>query len=100
MSTQSRLKACMKNGRMTVADLALWFDRSYPTVRNWVQFGTAPHGPRNEKFLAELDLLEKLIRNEKGFPVPFSITHFERPGYIEKLRHEQDARLSRFSSTG
>jgi hypothetical protein len=98
MSTQSRLKACMKNGRMTVADLALWFDRSYPTVRNWVQFGTAPHGPRNEKFLAELELLEKLIRKREGVPVPFEVNHFERPAYIEKLRHEQNSRLPRFDT--
>ena len=97
MSTQARLKWCMRNGRMTVADLAKWFDRSYPTVRNWVLFGTNPHGPRNEKFLAELNLLEKLIEKEKGFPVPFAISHFERPAYIEKLRHDH-ARLPRFDT--
>jgi hypothetical protein len=98
MNTQGRLKACMKNGRMTVADLALWFDRSYPTVRNWVQFGVKPHGPRNEKFLAELELLEKLIGMRKGFPIPFEVSHFERPSYVEKLKNDQHARLSRFNS--
>jgi hypothetical protein len=98
MNTQARLKACMKGGRMTVADLAIWFGRSYPTVRNWVQFGVTPHGPRNEKFLAELALLEKLIGMRKGFPVPFDVDHFTRPGYIEKLRHDQHARLPRFDS--
>jgi len=42
-------------------------------------------------------LLEKLIEKEKGLPVPFAISHFERPAYIEKLRHDH-ARLPRFDT--
>lgn len=94
-TVQVRLRACLHHGRLTVADLALWFARSYPTVRNWVQFGVEPRGPRTEKVWAELLALERLIKKRKGFPVPYEIGHHERPAYITKVRNGRDARLPR-----
>ena len=96
---QDRLQWCMKHGRMTVADLALWLERSYPTIRNWVSFGVHPHGPRNEKVLEDLEYLEECIRKKRGFPVPFEITHFQRPEYIKGLRDGTDTGFSRSRST-
>ena len=69
---QQRLKACVRGGNLTVADLARWFDRPYPTVRTWLQDGIAPGGGPIDKEHAEsmLGLLETLIKQKRGFPVP------------------------------
>lgn len=42
VSFQGRLKKCMRNGNLRVADLARWFDRPYTTVREWVLHGREP----------------------------------------------------------
>jgi hypothetical protein len=98
-SIQSRLQWVMKHGRLTTADLQKWFDRSYPSVRNWIEFGVCPRGPRTEKLLSELAILERLIKKRKGLPVPWNIGHHERPIYIRKLRNENDNRLLRSDTT-
>ena len=75
---------------MAVADLKIWFNRPYPTVRNWVLIGAAPYGPRGESMLAMLGKLETAIKKKQGFPVPADISHFDRPAYIKKLTHARD----------
>lgn len=62
----------MKVGNLRVADLARWFDRPHPTVSTWVKQGRQPSGgPTDvEHFHALLDLLEQLVKKNKGFPVP------------------------------
>jgi hypothetical protein len=93
-SVQDRLTWCLKHGRLTVADLTLWFERSYWTVRNWIDGGVEPRGPRTGKMLDELAALERMIkRRRKPFPVPFSVDHFKRPAYIRKARSERHAYL-------
>lgn len=92
---QDRLRWCLKNGRMTVADLAVWCNRSYPTVRTWVLWGVEPRGPRTEQLFERITLLERLIHKGKDFPVPYWIGHFDRPYYIKKVRDGHYASLPR-----
>ena len=69
---QQRLRACERGGNLTVADLARWFGRPYPTVRTWVQNGIEPGGGPIDKEHAEsmLGLLETLIKQKRGLPLP------------------------------
>ena len=69
---QQRLKSCERDGNLTVADLARWFDRPYPTVRTWVQDGIEPGGGPIDKehALSMLGLLETLIKQKQGLPLP------------------------------
>ena len=69
---QQRLRACERGGNLTVADLARWFDRPYPTVRSWMVDGIEPGGGPIDKEHAEsmLGLLETLIKQKRWFPVP------------------------------
>lgn len=86
MSVQARLRQCMVRGSLSVADLAKWFDRPYPTVRSWVQWDTEPRGPRLGSIETNLLLLEKLIKQKRGFPIPVTIGHYDRPQHIRQLR--------------
>lgn len=72
MTFQGRLKAAMRGGNLTVADLARWFDVPYPTIRGWVQDGHEPAGgPLDCAFAkARLDKLERAIRRKENLPLP------------------------------
>jgi hypothetical protein len=83
----------MSHGKLSVADLAKWFDRPYHTVRSWVQFGNAPRGPRAEGVYRKLERLEHLIKAKRGFPVPDTVDFFARPSYILKIRNGRNASL-------
>jgi hypothetical protein len=64
MTFQRRLRACVEGGNLTVADLARWFDRPYPTVRCWLHDGWEPAGGpvtvrRTEERLRQLEAFIK-----------------------------------------
>jgi hypothetical protein len=84
---QQRLRACERGGNLTVADLARWFDRPYPTVRSWMTDGIEPGGGPIDKEHAEsmLALLETLIKQKRGFPVPRMSPH-ARIAHLEYVR--------------
>ena len=87
MTFQGRLKKCMRDGNLTVADLARWFDRPHPTMRSWVENGVEPGGGPIDAALAHatLDKLEKLIARNSKFPVP-RLSPRERIAYLKELR--------------
>lgn len=72
MTFQSRLKKCMRDGNLMVADLARYFERPYPTVRNWIFNGAGISGGPDDILAVEKALLrlERLIDKHKMFPVP------------------------------
>lgn len=86
MSISARLQRVLRDGNLTVADLARWFDRPYPTVDGWVKKGLMPRGgPRDgEQVLAELDNLERLLRRKK-LPVP-AMPAGRRQKWLEQLK--------------
>ena len=64
MTFQERLRRCVERGNLTVADLARWFDRPYPTVRSWFKDGWEPgDGPatrlRMEDLLTRLETITR-----------------------------------------
>jgi len=89
MTFQARLRKCMANGNLTVADLARWFERPHPTMRSWVEDGVEPAGgPLDSAMVkATLNKLEKLIASNSKFPVP-RLSPQKRIAYLKELRRE------------
>ena len=87
MTFQARLKKCMRDGNLTVADLARWFERPHPTMRSWVENGVEPGGGPQDRaqVLETLTQLEKLIAKNNKFPVP-RLSPRERIAYLGALR--------------
>lgn len=85
-----RLSVAAPKADFTTADLSVWFDRPYHTVWFWFHKGAKPRGSKLQKKLVygRLELLENAIRGNARLPVPPSLNQFERPEYIEKLRHD------------
>lgn len=89
MTFQERLKKCMLDGNLTIADLARWFQRTHPTVGSWVRDGSSPGGGPQDVagVMKDLEHLEKMIASSSRFPVP-RLSPPARLAYIEKyLRH-------------
>ena len=84
-----RIAKALADGDMTVGDLQTWFERPYPTVRQW-RFAAivAPTGPRGREAERRLRLLEKAIQDRHGFPVPVALSNLARPDYLRKIRHD------------
>lgn len=83
-----RLVRCMRQGRMTVADLSHWFSRPYPTVRTWVYDRRQPEGPAGDEAERLLRRLERRVRD--GLVIPVTLSKRQRPAYVKKLRHAGD----------
>ncbi len=86
MNISTRLKAIMRGGNLTIADLSRWFERPHPTVRGWVH-GTGVGGPPHERASANerLAQLEGMLKKQKGLPIP-RLSPQERIAYLEELR--------------
>jgi hypothetical protein len=85
-----RLQAAMRGGNLTLSDLARWFDRPYPTVRQWTLGNNQPRwAPLNDAIDIEkrLAALEKLIKANKKLPVP-RLSPQDRIEYMEELQHD------------
>lgn len=81
-----RLQRAQRSGNLTVADLARWFDRPYPTVRCWINGASPGGGPIDqEAVLSALQLLEVRIRTKQGFPLG-RMSPKERVAKIMKMR--------------
>ena len=94
MTFQSRCKAVLKRGDLTVADLAAWLGRPYPTTWRWVNSGWVPRGPTTAKLLANLEKLEKAVGDPALFPIPDHISLRLRKDYVRRAFHAADrARL-------
>lgn len=85
MRLTERLQACLRDGNLTVADLAVLFDRPYPTVRGWVKGGNIRNASHDLAYVEErLAQIEKFICGGKRLPVP-RMSPSERVGYIKDL---------------
>lgn len=98
MSFAARLKKARVNGSMTTADLSVWFDRPYPTIRSWLE-GREPWGPNGDVARAALDTLEKAVTRRSGFPVPVHLSPVGRKRHMRQARHEHLGANSRVPRT-
>lgn len=76
---------------MTVADLHHWFGRPYATVKAWVNDDRAPRGPQGREAERLLTLLEAMIAEGRWFPVPITLSSYERPVYLQTVRHDKQS---------
>lgn len=85
-----RLQAIMRDGNLTGADLARWFNRPDPTVRGWISGAHDLGGAQLDVAYieAQLDKLEIFLKKKRGLPVP-QLTPGKR---IEHLRSLKEAR--------
>lgn len=95
LSFRSRLEHAARSGKMTTADLSVWFARPYATVRGWL---TNPHhyvpwGPDGEEAERILSVLEQAIKSKQGFPVPLNLSPLGRRLHVTRMRHELDGSL-------
>jgi hypothetical protein len=70
---------------MSTADLALWFDLPYGTVRSYRK-GTIPIDARLPQILDRLTWLERAIRVDLRLPIPLSVRAHERKEYLLGVR--------------
>lgn len=86
MKLEARLKALMRDGNLTVADLARWFERPDPTVRGWAKGVAVGGGALDKKAISDATYrLEVLLRKKHGLPVP-RLSPANRIAYLENLR--------------
>ena len=78
---QQRIDACLEKGALSVADIALWLDLPYPTVKSYRQ-GTTPQAARQRQIEQRLSWLESAIRTDPRLPVPLSVRARERKAYL------------------
>jgi hypothetical protein len=86
----ARLKAIMRDGNLTGADLARWFDRPDPTVRGWISGTHGLGGPQLDTAYieAQLDKLERCLKKKQGLPVPRMVPA-KRIEYLQQLKHTE-----------
>jgi len=81
-----RVCAAAKQGALTTADLALWFDSAYPTMKAWRWGIHAPNAARGAQLDGRLTALEQAVK-EKQFPLALSVRAAERKTVILAIRH-------------
>lgn len=83
---QQRLGRLLKQGNLTVADLARWFEKPHATVRGWVRGGNLGLPPMDAAYVeAQLGLLEQRLKKRRGLPVP-RMSARARSTYMKDLR--------------
>ena len=82
-----RLQAIMRDGNLTGADLARWFDRPDPTVRGWIKGSHVLGGAQLDVAYveAQLNKLERLLKKKRGLPVP-RMTPTKRIEHLQALK--------------
>ena len=86
MKFSVRLQRILRDGNLTVADLARWLRRPYATVNGWTKGGELGGAPGDrQQVLAGLVRLEKLINKGRYLPIPTMALN-DRAGYLERLR--------------
>jgi hypothetical protein len=80
----ARLAAAKRRHGLSVADLAIWFGRSYPTMRCWA---TATALPREGMVFDECVRRLELLERAECFPVPYAVKQTERHAYLTEAFH-------------
>ena len=84
MNINDRLISARLKAELSIADMGVWFDVQRRTMETWLH-GVVPHACRHSQILSKLDLLEKAIKSGKHFPVPISVTQYERKNYLQQV---------------
>lgn len=85
-SLKHRLDVCAARGGLSTADLAVWFDLSYQTVRSW-RAGVEPYQSRRPQIEQRLLYLEAAVDSDPRLPVPLEVRAQNRKAYLKKVRN-------------
>lgn len=89
---KDRLAAACEKGGLTTADLEVWFELPYQTMRSY-RGGVNPYPARRPQIETRLKLLEAAVDGRRHFPVPLNIRWSDRKEYIrgvfERVRHNR-----------
>lgn len=85
VTLKSRLDACAKKGALSTADLAVWFNLPYGTVRSYRQ-GIEPYDYRRPQIEQSLTCLESAVAKNPGLPMPLSVFGAARKKYLRDIR--------------
>jgi hypothetical protein len=95
MNLKKRLDACAATGGLSTADLAMWLDLPYATVRSYRR-GIEPYPARRPQIDQRLLALERAIKSDPRLPVPLCVKISERRQYLLSiLGSVRDARHTR-----
>lgn len=82
-----RLDKVRRDGNLSIADLAHWFERPHPTVSGWLRGGRVGLAPLDTAWIeAQLGRLENMLRKNRGLPVP-RLRREDRRIYLDQLRN-------------
>ena len=84
MDINAKLVDLQAKAELSVADMGYWFGVHGQTMNTWLR-GVHPHAYRHSQIGAKLHLLEKAIANGNYFPVPITITQFQRKNYLQQV---------------
>lgn len=83
MTIKEQLRAASEEAGFTQQDMATWLEYDYSTVQKWFSSDVSPLPLKQKHVAKRLQLLCKALRL---FPVPPSVTQYERKAYIEGVR--------------
>jgi hypothetical protein len=87
MTIQEDLIAAAEQAGFTHQDMATWLEYGYSTVQYWFAGMHQPIPVKQKHVAKRLKLLRDVLKHEgAGFPIPPSVTQYERAAYIEGVR--------------
>jgi len=99
MNINERLISAKDKAELSIADMGHWFGIQRRTMETWLH-GVVPHTCRHSQIITKLDLLEKAIASGKHFPVPMSVTQYQRKSYLQQVIDAFSGRVSKSRSKG
>lgn len=94
MNINARLISAREKAALSITDMGHWFEIQRRTMETWLR-GSVPYAHRHAHIEAKLDLLEKAIKAGKHFPVPMSVTQYQRQAYLQQVLNAVSGRVSK-----
>lgn len=92
MSITGNLRDIQKAASFTVTDMAIWFDCGRSTMDLWLK-GTEPLANKEQQLTERLKQLEEEVKRGKYFPIPLSVTQYQRKTYLLNVRDGANAKI-------
>ena len=98
MTLAEELQELLAAASFTIADMAVWCDRDYSALRNWVQDGVIPH-PVHQRYLRQsMELLNWALRKIGKLPIPSNVRYKDRAAYVKEVREYASREFSKRST--
>ena len=95
----ARLTACRTRTNLSITDMAHWFGVHRQTMETWLR-GVVPQAHKRDQIVDKLELLEHAAAETGYFPIPLSVTQFQRKDYLQQVLNAVSHRVSKAGSAG